>query len=488
MKHLYTFMLLLLSTAAAYAQPDRLIAVTNHQDFSLQGNFTPKDSFVFLYNLGNMQTGTIDDYYGDSMRCDEMMHFSNYAVWGYYKYRQHYYIYNSNGDIMKETVMQLGSNSVLENKNMYYYSYNSAGNHLTDKYSFEWKNNTWDSTERTTNKYDANGNLLLAETWATTVPNGLWQGSARDSFAYDAQGHLICHAWFYWNASLFEFRPGLRYLYTYNAQGQVDTQQYQTYSGGWKNQEMDIYSYNAQGLVDSQLHRAYMGFPVQWQDHILQVFAYNSALQQELVKVYFANGAVWTPNLEKYTAYDAQGAMLYHDEIDVNPTTPHAGVLNRDSVETLSANPRVIREVHKVHTGLQLRNQSMVERRADAANRWISWTQYNWDTVQHSWVGGPLKTTFTYGQGLHVGNVATARQLSVFPNPATGFVIAEAPVANGQAGTAAICDLQGRLVQQQHIPAGTPRLVLPTAHLGSGTYILSITSAGETAAARFVVE
>src|SRR5690606_11841099 len=114
----------------------------------------------------------------------------------------------------------------------------------------------------------------------------------------------------------------------------------------WSNPSMDTfvrfaYTYNSQGLVDTLQYENY--YNSTWWANFREVYTYTPLQQEDSTTNYTNHMGVWNDYFQYKSYYDAQDRLLYRD------TRRWMGewvTQYRDSVDTVRTQPLLVRNIH----------------------------------------------------------------------------------------------------------------------------------------------
>jgi hypothetical protein len=311
------------------------------------------------------------------------------------------------------------------------YSYDGNGDPETEKFM------TWDVTEAAWDpvellEYEFNGDHLLVsiEEYVWDQGAGIWITSSLEEITYTALGNRSRVISSYWDGVGMKWDAYQRIDYAYDGTGNLVTKEsswWDQYTEGWISQEREVYTCEPE--IDA--------------------------------------AGVWLPFRVGYNADDIFGVRLFND---------YSGYFyDLELAEELFYWEFNLSEYFEIH------------KRFNAPRR-ISFQ--DWDGDAGEWVEWETKDFFFSGGTYQAENPETMDEpgFRLFPNPAGGLlhlVLPENERVAGEPVVITICSLAGGQVALLVSGADDP---VDVSQLGSGIYVISVRTRGNTYHAKFMKE
>ena len=426
MKKLLLFLLTaLLFSANMHAQPARLVMIAHK--YWVSGGWAYETTRLG-YVWGSDATGNIDAYWAQALRYDTAAYYSD----GLLEARETVqYNQRKQRDVEVHEGVQPGQ--PFDYLSKYHYFYNAAGD-ITWKYVFSWNTAgaTWDSAGYVRYTYDANGRLV----------------EELDSMLY-----------------------AYRLLYTYDAAGNMLSQEQQDLRGGlWMPYTYRWYSYDAAGNCDTTVSQIWDG--TAYENYYRYIFMYNGTLlEKQYDHSYNDTTQAWRHEYMTSHTYNAGGKKLTDSNFRWSATTGdyvYAGHALRYTYNALGLNDTIV---------------------GDGERRIMEYGIHNWLTREYINRAYPYDRRYYYepvpAESVP-GTPSPVADITLYPNPARDVMQLRIVLKDNKPCTAAIYDGNGRLLRQWREKSSTTRTI-PISDLAAGTYILTISNGAERQSQQFVV-
>lgn len=316
------------------------------------------------------------------------------------------YTYNNNDQSTLELYERVSAGNWIPNlryqKN--YTAFDSINVSLTEEYS----DSVWKNSSRQLNSYNAENRdtMVTYETWAN---NNQWRGATRYIYTLNANGQLESYIYQQYDTISSSYINYTQYVYTYDGNNRLSTATQKFWNNAissWGNSGKSTHTYNANGDLDQALAEEWDYLNLEWKLYTLQTYTYdaNKRLTGRLLQQRV--GSSWVGVIRTAYTYNPQGYMTEEFSEQWNTST-------------------------------------------------LAWRNY---VLNNYWYEtNPLFNSI-------VENETT--KLFVYPNPGSSpvtFINADKKL------TYAVYDIQGQIIQQGEIQQGTNSIVLNEA---KGTYIL----------------
>lgn len=278
-------------------------------------------------------------------------------------------------------------------------------------------------------------NVLLSEGYL----NNIWKNSTRQVHSYNAQNRdtmVTNEIWISTN----QWRGATRYIYTINANGQLDSyiyQQYDTVSASYKNYTQFAYTYDGNNRLLFAVQKFWDIANSNWANSGKSTYTYNANgdIDQILAEEWDYLNLEWTLFTLQTLTYDASNRLTGR-LLQQRVGSSWVGVIR--TAYTYNQQGYMTEEFS------ELWNTSTLAWRNNTLNKY--WYEAN-----------PLFNSITESEPV---------KLFVYPNPGSG------PVTFANADKSlpyTVYDMQGRIIQQGEIHQGTNNIIINEA---KGTYIL----------------
>jgi hypothetical protein len=324
---------------------------------------------------------------------------------------------------------------------------------------FVWKGNIrftlngaiWDTSAR--ELYTYNGADQMAQSTYEAYSAGTWTMIARTTYTYD-QGRLASKTSEYISGGALDFTN--RDLYTYDSQGHLTELRSQSWtSGAWVDSGRNTYQNDASGNALLATYSAWDG--TNWNDQNRRTSTYTSANKIH-TQIYEQNNAgTWTNysrTTNVYYAANNEDSLLLYESWVANAwdTTTMVESVWLDSTTKLVAA--------------------------------YSWDGAEWDSSNR---------TFYYyilGEVSGLGEMATAQEVKVYPNPASEMTTLNITANKEEAITISLFNISGQQLLELHQPTvqGANQIRVDTHTLPSGFYTYVIHSATGKRTGKLVIQ
>ncbi len=194
------------------------------------------------------------DYFYDSNSNDTLILCKQWVNDTWENYDRTVKHYNQNNDLLSEETEAWYSRWTKKWK--WSYSYDSAGNVLTQLFETNYNDTLLVNGFRFTYTYDNNNNLL--STFQEDWQNGAWQNEKLDSLFYTSGGILISKTNIRWQDSTWNFF--IRHTYSYYSNNLISTALCEKWNiNAWVNLNIENYSYDNAGNLISYLLQYFQG-------------------------------------------------------------------------------------------------------------------------------------------------------------------------------------------------------------------------------------
>lgn len=212
---------------------------------------------IYFYNGDNTLDTTIRQYWDQSTSWinSEMM-INNYDINGNLLIQTNFswdgssmwlnsnrMVYSYNADVLEADIQQYWNGSSWINYIRHQYTYDGAGNMLSDVYS-QWLTSTssWRNINKTTNVFNMNNDKesMLYQTWITG--SNTWLNVTNNVYSYDTSHNNTLEVTQNWISNM--FRNMNRYQRTYNNRNQMTAEMSQRWNigGFWENLNGDTHN------------------------------------------------------------------------------------------------------------------------------------------------------------------------------------------------------------------------------------------------------
>lgn len=418
-------------------------------------------------------------------------------------------------DRILNAVLQELSSGTWVNVTMHTYGYDNNGSQVSDT-RYTWSANEWKPTEKDVYAYDDNGNLLLKETYqyqssawigtgekvekifnnsnlcekytVSTWVNGAWMPLSSGEITYQNAVPSI-EIYQYKDKDSGNLINSSKVTYTYAGMDILDTELYQSWSGGaWKNSFKVAYT-NSLGLIGSKTVQ-YVNSSNAWENMIRYKYDYSGYDLSKLTKFDWESGdwkekgSIKITHMGDNTTYEESGELTSNEwEYRYDPNNFGYSLYQKQN------NVLTGLSKHRYQTnndGLP-QNYDVFSWSSDA-NDWQQTKSESWTFEdqsqsqkltfkQQSSDGTSLdlkkQIEFVFNTGIStVKNNPSLSEFSVFPNPVKdAFTIRTSDAFSGQA-VYCIYNTSGRMVSKGVILSSDQ--IVNANNLISGQYIVTI--------------
>lgn len=332
-----------------------------------------------------------------------------------------------------------------------------------------WENNTWvnESLEKLLFYNDIN-----TETFTYAWDNGQWVNDLHSIITYDGEGRPISTLVQMWEPDGNEWVDMMLATLTWTAFNYPEEMIMQFNFGGiWMNFMRIAYTYNAQEQGTEVLMQDWDMMGSTWVNYARDLFAYNANgwMIEELSQDW--TGSTWVD--------DEKGILTYEPNGNCTEKIKYLWVDNSWTnylFFTYSYNVSwdLIEEKEEVWENGGWLNNWLYNYSYDGQGRLSEVLERNWEAK--GWVNNAIEL-YTYGLPMSAKTKYARFDLTVFPNPATGYInISLTPTVQTDIRVR-ISDINGKLVefyQIDNLSAGHETMLLHLPGLATGCYLLTI--------------
>jgi hypothetical protein len=329
-------------------------------------------------------------------------------------------------------------------------------------------NETWDSiagqwvvSGKAVYTYDANGNNTLDIGYYWFEQPGKLFKYYKAEKTFDANGNETSYIGYFWAESSNDWIPSVKEDYIYDTNGKVtlinNYDWYETSNSQWIAYMKREYSYDINGDINSVIYFNRDTANTQWNAYMKEEYAYNTGDSKTLALVNYFNWDIantqWLVYAKDEYTYDANGniTLIIEYEYDADLS--------------------------------QWFNISKFETTYDAYGD-INTVNYSWNRTTNEW-DAYYETTVYYPQHDITGvRVIPQSKISVYPNPASGYVIFDGINVSSSAKVE-VFDMEGKKVLEQKIPENRQ---INVGSLHKGQYLYRLQDNGKINAGKIVVE
>ncbi|HYD21009.1 MAG TPA: T9SS type A sorting domain-containing protein, partial [Flavipsychrobacter sp.] len=329
-----------------------------------------------------------------------------------------------------------------------------------EELSQDWNNNSWENQNRVLCTYDGNNNLLSQE-YENWVSNA-WVKSYLYIYYYDGNNNMIANKSAWWNAGTSQYDSANHNVFYYNTNNQVDSSLYYSWNSGWQLGNRTVSYYDGNNVNIGYLSQNWV----------------NNA---------------WENNLQSFTLFDqnnipcgdsVQNWLLYNNTWRNFSRGKSTFDMNGNAVEYL---------YQKWDTGYAAFINDYIDSVTYNSYDQPTWNKrQGWDTTNQMWVGRYAFTENRYYYELYTADVKdmkkTGSELKLYPVPARSNINIQVNWNKPQDFTAAIYDIQGRLLRQWGEKACKEyKANMQLQGMPPGNYVLKLRGKGEQLEKRFVI-
>ncbi len=357
------------------------------------------------YSNGAWSAGTRKDYQYDAKGNQiEYTYYASYSGGNWVGSTHELWTYNAAN---KKTYYekQTWSNGAWANSSKELWEFNAAGKQtLHEKYT--GSGTTWTITLREISGYDDAGNNTLVENYQ--LKSNVWTGTKKEEYTFNAAKKKINtykykwvaadNAWVYntWAVTDFDAAgnaietanyswtnnawkgTGTRTLKTYNGSKKVTEQITQTWPSGatdWVNATRNTTTY--QGAKTTQ-EAAYTWQNEVWVGTSRSDWHYNTAGQNDTIKIYTNNGTDWIYSNRTVNTYDSRGNNTLTHNAQWNGTQWVMTTMNRLDIEYNEAGTIILSAAYTCNSDSIWVGDYKVEYAYNGNNLMIASYQYQW--------------------------------------------------------------------------------------------------------------
>jgi hypothetical protein len=276
----------------------------------------------------------------------------------------------------------------------------------------DWLNNAWVNSTRSTNTFDAKGNLI--KIFMEEYTDGAWQNSAIMTNTLNEDGTVketMTQAWLEG-----KWTDAMKTAYTYNGNKQVLTAYSQINAEGtWFDFSKITYTYNDQKQLTNQITQVFNMLTMQLVNAEQETYSYNSDGTENQVTTQTWNTSNQWENATRYTnTYDNAKKVI----ADLNEKWENNAWVNDSKTSyTFNAAGLIQESTDQTWTNNEWVNSSK-DQYTYSNNDITEILTQEWDTSLSQWKNDS-RLTYTYGgTGIHAAGM-TDQNLEVFPNPFT---------------------------------------------------------------------
>ena len=360
------------------------------------------------------------------------------------------------GLILDRTDINMGTNN-----SKLLYTYDGNGNKL-EELTLDWQNNAWVNQARVVYTYDGNNNMLTQtyESWSTT--NNAWVNPWIWVYSYDGNNNMVRNVSASWNTGTSQFDSSNLYTNYYNTGNKQDSSFHFSWNGGWQLSSRTTSTYDM-----------------------------NWVSLTYLVE-YWVNNA-WEGGVRGFTVFD-QNNIPCGDSTQQWITWNSAWRNFYTGANAFDGNMNSVSYLYKVwDTGYATFINNYVDSMAYNTDDLLIWSKrQGWDTTNQVWVGmyGYTENKYYYEPyTAAVKNVSkVASEMKLYPVPARSYINISVNWNKPQNFTAAIYDVQGRLLRQWGETACKEyKINMLLQGLPPGNYVLKLRGKEEHLEKRFVI-
>jgi hypothetical protein len=399
-------------------------------------------------------------------------------------------------------------------------TYDGIGNILTSLLQ-EWRNNSWVDSSRIVNTYDPDGNMLT--NLLQNMVSSVWVNFGLGTYTYDANGNILTEMDQEWDGA--NWANITLYTYTYDGSWNKLTAQNQQWDGtSWFNSTLDTWTYDGAGNMLTAMNQYWDG--TVWVNSSLDTRTYDVDGNLLIyLSQYSEDGITWSNNYQEIYTYDANGRMLsqliqmYQDPDWVNYellTDTYDANGNRltylvqewydvgpwqnysHGIQTYDENGNCLSFINQLWNANAWRNYEKDE--YSFQPNLINGDAYGWNGGDWVLKDGNLQITlnndgnyitfvsysFSYNAKVYYSifptgtndfNNLNSTSLSVYPNPATDYLILGLTLRQSENVCFKMYDFSGRIVANYYeglIKSGEKTFRINTENIPAGEYILQM--------------
>lgn len=329
-----------------------------------------------------------------------------------------------------------------------------------------WENNAWVNTTKSTNTYDANGNLTgtLHQQWNSDADE--WENAIQITYSLNPDGtakEAMSQAW-----EENEWQDLQKTVYTYSPTKKVLTETTQlNLEGTFLDWSKVTNTYNDQDSLETQLTQVANLLTMELTNSGLDTYTYNpDGTQNQVVSQDWNLETSEWENFSRYTnSYDEAKKLIS----DLTETWTEDAWVN-EFKSTYTYNGEQLQEsLEQVWETDQWIDASKYLYTYTASNQIHQLVTQQWNAETSQWIN-EARITFTYGStGI---NSLTDRSLMVFPNPFNNQITIQSSVREGQ--NVEIINSSGQVVKSFKTQSKAQKIDL--GHLENGMYIFRMNS------------
>jgi len=352
-----------------------------------------------------------------------------------------------------------------------------ASSHLvTTPYTNEminslWDNNSWVNQEKEVHVY--NSDDLNTETYSWNWNNNQWVYSSLMVLGYDAQERPVSMLMKTWDGSQSSWNDFLKITITYSSGNNPSEWLAEFNLGGiWVNVLRYIFTYNMQGQWTEVLQQEYDMMGLTWQDAVKTQYTYDSSGNLSIRLTMEWNGSTWDDQERSLHTFNSSG---YETET-ISEEWFGSWVPYNRSTYTYDGQWNRIHMLYEWWTGSAWENGAFTTRTFDGQNRLTVELRQIWNSA---WENNEMdQWTYNLPVGIEKPELTKVSGM-VYPNPAINHLNISFELSEALPITVYIHDISGREFQhhrQGQFTAGSHHLVVPVSHLPAGSYLVTLRS------------
>ena len=216
------------------------------------------------------------------------------------------YTYDNEGNCTSKLTQSWSTNSIWVNTKLNIFTYNSAGQILTE-IDQTWNINAWNNSNRLTYIYSDSGKLFtnIQEQWIVNA----WVFLDRKLNTYDNSGNLIITLFQYWLNN--SWTNSAQYISTYSSSGKILTELDQTWvNNAWFNLGNTSDTYDPAGNLITNIQQNWSG--TEWDNSEKSDYYFDPAGKIYLQEDHIWMDSSWTQlNLFTYTYDNSDNLIQY---------------------------------------------------------------------------------------------------------------------------------------------------------------------------------
>ncbi len=399
------------------------------------------------------------------------------------------------------------------NKGVEFFLYDVNGKTTLDAY-FTWNSltNQWDNSSKSEYIYDNNGNIILEVDYNWNANTYQWVGTYKYEYTYDANENLILKMYYQWDTNLGQWVGDYKDENTYNANGKMILQieYYWTNSmNQWVSAGKAEYTYNTDEKLILKLFYNWNSLTNQWDssskiDYTLDI---NGNIIVETSYQWNTNTAQWDGYSKYEYTYDANEKMILRIEYTWNFSSGEWTGNYKDEY-TYNANENMILEINyswNFNTGQWISgwkeecaydntytfNDLLIPYAFETDDNSVMFfnhmltEMFDYQYISTNWSLANKSTFYYSAQNVQsISNTDVASAISVYPNPATDYVVFNLGETKNQF-TLELFDIQGRVVMNQKVNNCT---TVSVEKLQRGLYFYRIKDSGKIFNGKLMVD